>query len=229
MKLPKYLRRYWRKIFTNLPFTWAMLFLLGSGALLTNTHTDNLAPHWLNRLGFAPADVWFLRWERLFTSALVTSGGWVFWQALGMVALAVGAAEWLAGTKRAIATFWGVHLATLLLESLLVALPLHQLGVAGGTALLVARDVGPSAGYFGCLGLACARFPRQRWSQVAGVLIIFSLIWTLFQPPRPGQDNIVKLFADLAHLIAFPLGWLSNYGLPEKIWKRRLVQSGRLN
>jgi hypothetical protein len=193
-----------------------MLFLLGAGALLTNTHTDNLTPYWLNRLGFAPVDVWVLRWQRLFTSALVTSGGWIFWQAAGMIALAVGAAEWLAGTKRAIATFWGVHLATLLLESLLIALPLHHLGFTGGTALLVARDVGPSAGYFGCLGLACVRFPRKRWGQLAGVLIFLSLIWTLFQPPRAGQDDTVKLFADLAHLIAFPLGWLSSYFIFKK-------------
>jgi hypothetical protein len=43
------------------------------------------------------------------------------------------------------------------------------------------------------------------------VLILLSLVWTLFQPPRAGQDATVKLFADLAHLIAFPLGWFSSY------------------
>ena len=73
-----------------------MLIVLMGGAIVTNTHTTELSSHWLNRLGFAPRDIWFGRWERLFTSALVTSGGWVFWQAAGMVAVAVGAAEWLA-------------------------------------------------------------------------------------------------------------------------------------
>ena len=188
-----------------------MLAALIAGALATNTHTNDLSPHWLNRLGFAPADVWLLRWERLFTSALITGGGRVFWQALAMVALSVGVAEWVAGTRRAIATFWGVHLLTLLIEALLIAWPLHQLGPPFGTALVVARDVGPSAGYFGCLGLACARFPRKQWGQAAGLLIFLSLVWTIFQPARIGQDGTVKFFADLAHIIAFPLGWLSSY------------------
>ena len=195
----------------RLSFTLIMLTALLAGALATNTHTDDLSPHWLNRLGFAPADIWFLRLERLFTSALITSGGWVFWQAVGMVALAVGAAEWLAGTKRTVATFWGVHLVTLLIESLLIAWPLHQWGTSLGATLVVARDVGPSAGYFGCLGLTGACFPKKRWGQVAGLFVFSSLVWTILQPPCAGQNDAVKLFADLAHLIAFPLGWLSSY------------------
>lgn len=194
-----------------LPFTLIMLTALMVGALVTNTHTDDLSPHWLNRLGFAPADVLILRWERLFTSTLVTSGGWTFWQAVGMVALAVGAAEWLAGAKRTVATFWGVHLVTLLIESLSIAWPLHQLGSPFGTALVVVRDVGPSAGYFGCLGLACARFPKKRWGELAGLLIFAGLFWSLWQSFRSEQADMVRLFANLAHLIAFPLGWLSSY------------------
>ena len=203
------LQQFWTVV-RRLLFTLVMLAALLAGALVTNTPIDNLSPHWLNRLGFAPSDVWFLRWERLFTSALVTSGGWVFWQAMGMVALAVGMAEWLAGTKRTIATFWGVHLATLLLESLLIAWPLHQLGSSFGTALVMVRDVGPSAGYFGCLGLACARFPKKRWGQLASLLIFAALGWSLWHSFRSGQADIAKRFADLAHLIAFPVGWLSS-------------------
>jgi hypothetical protein len=90
-----------------------------------------------------------------------------------IVALVAGAVAWLAGTKRTIATFWGVQVVTLLVESPLVGLPRHQPTFAGGTALMVARDVRPVAGDFGCLGF---------------------------------------LFADLGHLIAFLLGWLSNHG-----------------
>ncbi|MCB0240566.1 MAG: hypothetical protein KDH08_18440, partial [Anaerolineae bacterium] len=63
---------------------------------------------WLQRLGFAPVDLWLARWDGLLTSALVTAGGLMFWQALLFVALTVGAAEWLAGTLAAFLVFWGV-------------------------------------------------------------------------------------------------------------------------
>jgi len=112
--------------------------------------------------------------------------------------------------RRAALTFWGFHLATLLMESLFIVLPLHQTGAALGAALLVAHDVGPSAGYFGCLGLACARFPNRHGAGLAGLLILAGSGLALFQLSGVGQDATVKLSADLAHLIAFPLGWLAS-------------------
>lgn len=200
MSLSRLIRRF--------PFTLLMLIVLGITAVFTNTHLSTLTKDWLARLGYSPSDLWLLNWERLFTSALVTFGKSVFWQAAGMIALAVGTAEWLAGTKRTAVTFWGVHITTLLSESLLVALPLHLSGNTTGTALILARDVGPSAGYFGCLGLASRRLPRP-WQWLSGTAVLAGLIWTLFQSPKAGQGTAVKLAADLAHLIAFPLGWLT--------------------
>lgn len=190
------------------PFTLGMLVLLGATAVFTNTHLSTLTNDWLTRLGYSPNDLWLLNWERLFTSALVTFGKTVFWQAMGMITLAVGAAEWLAGSKRTAVTFWGVHLTTLLTESLLVALPLHLSGNATGTALILARDVGPSAGYFGALGLASRRLPSP-WHWLSGTAVVLGLVWALFQAPRTGQNAPVKLAADLAHLVAFPLGWIT--------------------
>ena len=37
--------------------------------------------------------------------------------------------------------------------------------------------------------------------------VVIGLVYALFQAPRTGQSAPVKLAADLAHLIAFPLGW----------------------
>jgi hypothetical protein len=36
------------------------------------------------------------------------------------------------------------------------------------------------------------------------------LVVTMLLPPRAGESAEVKLLADIAHLIAFPLGWLSS-------------------
>ena len=132
-----------------------------------------------------------------------------------MITLAVGAAEWLTDTRRTVLTFWGVHLVTLVGESLLIALPVHQRWGVQGAAVMSDRDVGPSAGYFGCLGLASRRLPRP-WSWLSGTAVLVALIIALFQAPRVGQGTAVKLAADLAHLIAFPLGWLTGRWHPRQ-------------
>jgi hypothetical protein len=121
-----------KTIIRRIPFTLTMLLLLGLAAILTNTQVTSISAEWLDRLGFAPVDLFALDLGRLFTSALVTSGGRVFWEALGMVAFAVGLAEWLTDPLRAALTFWGVHLSTLVIESLIVVFLLHFLGMTLG-------------------------------------------------------------------------------------------------
>lgn len=70
----------------------------------------------------------------MFISALVTSGGVVFWEALFFIAFAVGLAEWLTGWKRAAATFLGVHLLALMLVLATCSIrhPLVFLEILGG-------------------------------------------------------------------------------------------------
>ena len=192
----------------RLPFTLTMLVLMGLTAILTNTHAATISAEWLDRLGFAPVDLFALDLGRLFTSALVTSGGRVFWEALGMVTFAVGLAEWLTGPIRAALTFWGVHLSTLVIESLVVVFPLHLLGMTFSSLVALSRDVGPSAGYFGALGLVSARL-KYPWNLISGGLIFIGLQLALLRVS--GGNNLgMEVSADLAHLIAFPLGWYSS-------------------
>jgi hypothetical protein len=190
----------------RLPFTLVSLAGLIATGLVTRTHQEQLSPPWLEQMGFAPNDLWLWQIERMFTAPLVTFGGNVFWAALLQISLFVGLAEWLTGTRRAMLTFWGGHLSTLTILSNLIVWPLHSRGVAEAEAVALARDVGPSAGFFACLGLASGRLPR-RW--LTGGLVMALLMVLLLLPPRKGESRAVKLSADLAHAIAFPLGWLS--------------------
>ena len=191
----------------RLPFTLIMLALLLLVAWLTHSTFQELAKTWVSRLGFAPRDLWFFRWERLILSALATSGGSIFWFALGMVAFTSGTVEWMTGTRRAGLAFWGVHLLTLVIESLLFLLPLHRLGFPQARAAFFSRDVGPSAGYMGSLGFIVSFLPKP-WRWLAFGLVLAFLVISLFLPPRAGETSAVKLSADMAHLIAYPLGWL---------------------
>jgi hypothetical protein len=176
-------------------------------ALATNTTFETISYHWINRLVFSSNDLWYWRIERMFPSALVISGGKVFWDALFFVAFAVGLAEWMAGWKRAAATFWGVHLLVLILLSLIVSLATHQLHDIGLKAIEATRDVGPSAGYFACLGLISAQLKRPR-NLVSGAALFAMFVVALFLPAA-GESAQLKFSAGLAHMLAFPLGWLS--------------------
>jgi hypothetical protein len=196
-----------KSILRRFPFTLTMLALLGLTAIWTGTHTAAISANWLDRLGFAPLDLLALDLGRLFTSALVTSGGRVFWEALAMVAFAVGLSEWLTGTRRVALTFWGVHLSTLVFESLVFALPMHWIGMTLGSLVALSRDVGPSAGYFGALGLVSAHL-RYPWNLISGGVIFIGLQIVLLHVSG-GNDLGMEVSADLAHLIAFPLGWYS--------------------
>jgi hypothetical protein len=198
------------QIIRRIPFTLVMVGLLVLVAWGTHSYFQELARSWISQLGFAPRDFWYFRWERLILSALVTSGGSIFWLALGMVALTSGFAEWKSGSWRAALTFWGVHLVTLILESLMFLLPLHRLGFPQARALFFSRDVGPSAGYMASLGLVTA-FLSKPWRWVVFGAILIFLIISLFLPTRVGVSPGIELSDDLAHLIAYPLGWFSAF------------------
>ena len=189
----------------RLPFTIAMVLLVGAIGLATATHMDRLEPELMKRFGFAPLHLPRGELVRLFTSALLTVGGWTFYRVLTMLALCLGLCEYRTGTWRTMAAFWGIHLATLAIVSLLLAVPLHQLDAVWRKLLAAEHDVGPSAGYYGCLGFVCQKWPgKQRpwlYAIIGGVLLA-RLVWAALSP----RHSHAPLTADIAHLIAFPLG-----------------------
>jgi hypothetical protein len=214
--------KYFRNLIDRLPFTLVMLLGLSIAALVTDTYFAQITHHWLNHTGFSSSDLWTWQAGRLFTSALVTIGGKVFWEALLLVAVFVGGAEWLTGSRRTALTFWGVHLLALVLLSLIITLSQHQLREFGLEAIEAARDVGPSAGYFACLGLICSRL-KHPWHWISAGILFGMFAVVLFVPAGPGESAEIKFSADLAHLLAFPLGWLS-----DRLGKSKNVFSGKI-
>jgi hypothetical protein len=202
MKVPVILSR---GIVRRVPFTILMLVVIVGIGLTTATHLDQLPPSLLRRFGFAPFHLHGGDLVRLLTSAVLTLGGWSFYWSLAMIGLCVGLAEKRVGTWRTVLTFWGIHLATLLIQSLLLAISARELDVLWIKLLQAEHDVGPSAGYYGCLGLVCQKQsePRRlRLLAIIGGILLARLIWSALSP-HTGRSSRA---ADIAHLIAFPLG-----------------------
>jgi hypothetical protein len=86
-------------------------------------------------------------------------------------------------------------------RGLLGAAPMIALVVGAALGIAAASDVGPSAGYFGALGLVSARLLRP-WLWVSQAGIFLGTVVALLRLPKVGQR--------LAPAIAFPLGWISS-------------------
>jgi hypothetical protein len=127
-----------------------------------------------------------------------------------------GACEWITGTRLLAAVFWGTTLISTIAESALIAAPLHALGSSFGEKLYVTRDIGASASYFGCTGLACALLPKP-WRWIAAGLVLAFLLSTFVLPTPVSTQTPVRWMDGIAHLIAFPLGYVS------RRWGRRTV------
>jgi cell division protein FtsW (lipid II flippase) len=187
------------------PFTVATCGFIVFGGLLSRTATgQTITRRALRQFGSAPRDLLAFNLGRVVISAFVTDGGIVFWMALALTALFAGAAEHFTDTTTATLTFWGAHFASFLV-SIYVTLPLDLTGSRLAALLYVTRDVGPSAGYVGCLGLAlvCSRW-RWRWWLIGAVAVGLGTALLLSLPELRGAPRDVS--ADLAHASALVFG-----------------------
>jgi hypothetical protein len=189
-------------------FTLFITGLMLTAAIVSGSLYKPLTPAWQDQLGFAPRDLFTPRWDRMFTSALVTSGGKGFWPAFGAMIALVLTSEKLSGSRRAALAFWIPHLGASIGGSLLTWLAVQFSKSTLLNEIYTLRDVGPSAGYFGCMGLIVAQLPRP-WKYLAGFGIMAGLIGGMIYSAHYGPT--IDVSAGLAHLVAFPLGWSITY------------------
>ena len=188
-------------------FTLAAVIGLTVFAVLSDSYWQVLTSQWCNWLGFSATNLLDLQWYRLLSSLPLTAGGWKFPASLLMLGACVGIAEHRYGTVATIKLFLTSHVTVLLVLS--VALLVLERGVDSPSvlALVKGRDIGPSAGYYGCLGailMLLAGFPRG--TSFVFVLSILLVRLMVSVSDLPDAANVVS--ADAAHLFALPLGGL---------------------
>lgn len=192
-----------------LPFTLLLLIVIGCGGVYFGSHVGATNSHVHQVAGYSIQLLIEGELQRAVTSLFITDGGWRFYSSLTMLALAVGFVEATRGTLRALLTFFSVHFATLLALACII-LCFHALvPTLPGHLLLHTRDVGPSAGYYGCLGLAITSW-KPAWRAPIISIIFIVLILRAAHSFAFLPEQVQVLEADLAHLIAFPLGIASS-------------------
>ncbi len=188
----------------SLTFTLLMASGLIIAAVLSDSLTEPLSAAWQDRIGFASSDLFTWGWERIFTSAMVTSGGKWFWMPFGLMLGLTSIAEWLSGSRKTALAFWLSHLGATIGESLLTGLVVQFTSSGLLHQLHNLRDVGPSAGYFGCIGLIVAHIPRP-WKYLVSLAVVGGLIGGMVYSAIHGAA--IDVSAGLAHLLAFPIGF----------------------
>lgn len=194
----------------RLLFTMTLVATLTAFAVWSDSHSRQLTEIWRNGFGFSALSLAELRWHQTLTSLVLTAGERHFVQSILMLCISVGLCEWKFGSRTAVKVFFTSHLTVTIGLAMLVVLPMHLCGVEWATALASERDVGPSAGYYGCLGVVVASMPHQKrtWlilffiAVLTGRLAISSA--SIYQHPA-------VVSADVAHLAAFPFGMLLAY------------------
>lgn len=173
--------RGWR-----LPFTTSLLATMlvanATGGSLTHSITEEAL---LGRVGYGLDTLQAGRLDTLITNIPFALYPWMLATITFLVLIGVAPFELVAGWRRTALVFFAAQIGGYLLASLLVAWPLAALGSGWGQSLATARDVGPSAGAFGCLA-ALSWYLPQPWRRrgivalglyLAGFLLLTHRIW----------------------------------------------------
>lgn len=190
---------------SNYGFTISAVIALAAFSIASDSYWNPLSDQWRQTLGFAPKNLLDFQWHRLFTSLVLTAGEWKFIASFVMLGFCVGSVEKAYGTWRVFLLFLASHLAVLLTFSAVVLVATFTFQSDWATRLATTRDIGPSAGYYGCLGAILTRWPFKI-SLPGFALIIIVLVLRLSMSASRMPDDASVFSADLAHLLALPLG-----------------------
>ena len=183
----------------------------------THGLTGQLPTIWTLNFGFAPRHFATADFLRLITSVVLTHDIVHLVLACTMIVLIVGRSELMIGTLNTFLTFSASHLFSILAFAIGISL-LHEWHLGQTVSTLYSfHDVGPSAGYYGCLGriLLASVFRYKKLIVVGVVVVLLSRSFISFSQMPQSQAS---LSADIVHILALLLGMIVHIVAP--IFKR---------
>ena len=207
-------------VYSKFGFTLVSATLLTTFAFCSNSHSSHLSDVWRTAIGFSPLSTVELQWHRSLTSLLFTAGDRIFLQSLIMLCICAGLCEQRFRTTTTTLVFFASHLIVTVGLALFVILPFHVSGAEWATALASEKDVGPSAGYYGCLGFWMVSInSRHRRFLIPCLILVLAV--RLAISLAQFELNPATVSADLSHLAAFLLGLMIGF------WNQRSSTASR--
>jgi len=202
----------------HLPFTILMSGVIFAIGVWSETISRPLKPAELELVGLAGKHLASGQWGRIITSALITHGGSAFWTSWIACTGFLAISELRSGTRRTAGLFWIGHSWTVIVIALAVVAPLYRMGFRAGLMLYTAVDVGPSAGFWSCMGGVVAGLPR-RFHFTVGIAVGTTLVVIALTELREITTSPAQVVADLSHVAAFMSAFLVTVAM--SVWTRR--------
>lgn len=188
----------------KIPFTIITSSLMIIFAVMTNSINRELSPELIVKFGFAPVDLLQYKIFNLFLSIFITTGKAVFFESLISFIAIAGIFEYLTSSKEVIKCFFGIHVITMIILSY-ITFVLFLFGNTYGIEIFLSHDVGPSAGYFGILGILISLLKTPYVNFL--FLCLLLIFMYLFFYPISNKNMSIEYSAAMAHIIAFTVGY----------------------
>ncbi len=200
------------------PFTISLLLLVFVGSFWTHGLAGQLPAIWSLNFGFAPRHFASGDLLRVITSVVLTHDKLHLALACTMILFVVGSSEQMIGTLNTFLTFSLSHLISILAFAIGISL-LHEWHLGQTVSTLYSfHDVGPSAGYYGCLGRILL-VSELRYKQLIIVGVVVVLLARSFISFSQMPQSQASLSANIVHILAFSIGMIVHVVAP--IFKRR--------
>ena len=188
-----------------LPVTLSLTVLILVTGVVQGTWYDSLSGEIRALFGYSPQHITDGAWQRIVSSFPLTGDPGHLGAALAMTMFCVGWLELQRGWEVALAVFFASHILSAMFEGVILSQVLFWSGIPQIPWHLALHEVGPSAGYYGCLGTCIFLLPKtvRGWS----VLVIFGwLTVRLLIGMSYSTLEGTHIRSDLAHLVAFGFG-----------------------
>ena len=198
------------------PFTISLLAAVCIASGLSQCLPGRLPSAWSADYGFAPKHFVSGDLLRLITSIFLTHDGLHFGFAVTMILLVVAWSESAFGSLTTLCIFASSHLTSMLAFAIGVGALQWTYLSQTLSALYDFHDVGPSAGYYGCLGalLVASKWSYRQWITI-GLLVVLILRIAISVKSMPESHAVMS--ADIVHLFATLVGMaIQSMGLTSK-------------